>query len=487
MLLEAGELNDASRQMEMLLRGQDLGPSDLAALLRIGLALAWAQDQSVRATSLVDWVLAREPAREADAGVAITRCLVGDPAGADSALAAASGHPGRVTGATELVARGLRASLRPDGGGLCLPPLMQAVEAAAVAVEAPLPLDSPAALVALVGLHSGDPQLVAGVVAEALDTHPLDPAARSRLELLRAWSEPGALGPGLEELVQRPEDLAPRERLWWSALRVREARRSDDPGRLAHEWEAARDVVLRHPVNLLQLLPMAELFLAAARVREFDLVRPQWEECEALLDRAGQPPLWATPFHFTGVLLALQLDRPALAAPHAAHLVAAAGDWHLSGVLASAGRSWVRVRARDAEAQEVERAARELARAGLPWEAARLAAHGAAATGDRRTSAQLLECARELAPRPALPQEGPPAPGQPDGETTFSPGGLRLTARERQVAALVVEGRTYKEVGETLFLSARTVEHHVARMRRRSGASSRAQLLDLLGQELRTE
>ena len=51
-----------------------------------------------------------------------------------------------------------------------------------------------------------------------------------------------------------------------------------------------------------------------------------------------------------------------------------------------------------------------------------------------------------------------------------------LSEREREVAALVVEGLTYKQIGERLFISAKTVEHHVARMRHRLGSGSRGEL-----------
>jgi DNA-binding CsgD family transcriptional regulator len=45
------------------------------------------------------------------------------------------------------------------------------------------------------------------------------------------------------------------------------------------------------------------------------------------------------------------------------------------------------------------------------------------------------------------------------------------------VAELVLEGLTYKQIGERLFISAKTVEHHVARMRQRLGSTSRAELM----------
>jgi DNA-binding CsgD family transcriptional regulator len=45
------------------------------------------------------------------------------------------------------------------------------------------------------------------------------------------------------------------------------------------------------------------------------------------------------------------------------------------------------------------------------------------------------------------------------------------------VAELVVSGLTYRQIGDRLFISAKTVEHHMARMRQRLGATSRPDLL----------
>ena len=62
--------------------------------------------------------------------------------------------------------------------------------------------------------------------------------------------------------------------------------------------------------------------------------------------------------------------------------------------------------------------------------------------------------------------------------------GCQLSSREREVAELLVAGQTYREVGGRLFISAKTVEHHVARIRQRLGASNRSDLLARLRAEL---
>jgi DNA-binding CsgD family transcriptional regulator len=85
----------------------------------------------------------------------------------------------------------------------------------------------------------------------------------------------------------------------------------------------------------------------------------------------------------------------------------------------------------------------------------------------------LLDCARQLQGRPAA---GRPAEGAPHRP--------RLSSRERQVAALVVAGLTYKQIGDQLFISPKTVEHHVARMRHRLDCGSRSDLLARLREVL---
>ncbi|MDP9442249.1 MAG: helix-turn-helix transcriptional regulator, partial [Actinomycetota bacterium] len=50
-----------------------------------------------------------------------------------------------------------------------------------------------------------------------------------------------------------------------------------------------------------------------------------------------------------------------------------------------------------------------------------------------------------------------------------------LTAREQQVLALLREGLTNAEIGERLFISAKTAEHHVGRVLTKLGVRSRAE------------
>ncbi len=55
-----------------------------------------------------------------------------------------------------------------------------------------------------------------------------------------------------------------------------------------------------------------------------------------------------------------------------------------------------------------------------------------------------------------------------------------LTAREREVAACLMDGRTSKEIGRVLGISHRTVEIYRARLMRKYGASTAADLVQKL-------
>ena len=105
-------------------------------------------------------------------------------------------------------------------------------------------------------------------------------------------------------------------------------------------------------------------------------------------------------------------------------------------------------------------------------EAAMGASEAAARTGDQRRAARLSLRAAELAERcetPATPM-------------LTSPGGpVPLTNREREVAILAASGLTSRAIAERLFLSARTVDNHLARIYSKLGITSRAELTAAIG------
>jgi len=71
----------------------------------------------------------------------------------------------------------------------------------------------------------------------------------------------------------------------------------------------------------------------------------------------------------------------------------------------------------------------------------------------------------------SFPQEKPPLPRQAARQAF---GGL--TAREREVAALVAQGKTSREIADLLVVSERTAEGHVSNILGKLGFTSRAQI-----------
>jgi DNA-binding CsgD family transcriptional regulator len=89
----------------------------------------------------------------------------------------------------------------------------------------------------------------------------------------------------------------------------------------------------------------------------------------------------------------------------------------------------------------------------------------------------LLGCARALqASGPGAPTSGVDDVPDPEQLTSQPAAAPMLSDREREVAELILTGLTYRQIGQRLFISAKTVEHHVARIRQRLDVTSRDEL-----------
>ena len=64
----------------------------------------------------------------------------------------------------------------------------------------------------------------------------------------------------------------------------------------------------------------------------------------------------------------------------------------------------------------------------------------------------------------------------PDAAVNGDPEVARLTSREREVAALIAEGRTNRAIAEALVLSERTVDSHVRNVMAKLETNSRARI-----------
>lgn len=89
------------------------------------------------------------------------------------------------------------------------------------------------------------------------------------------------------------------------------------------------------------------------------------------------------------------------------------------------------------------------------------------------TEERAIELALATA-RSGRPARGTVTTPRPEGETT--PPGPKLTKREHQIAALVAEGRSNKEIAAALVVSPRTVDGHVENILAKLGFTSRVQI-----------
>jgi DNA-binding CsgD family transcriptional regulator len=279
-------------------------------------------------------------------------------------------------------------------------------------------------------------------------------------------------------------DLHARDALWTAALQTAVARRNGDSGAMQKHWYAAVEVLTEYSMDLFALLPLGELWVAAARLRQLDSIAPALDEAFALLHHLGDPALWSVPLHWAGVHAGILANSPASVAPHGQALTAAAVTSPFARALANAGRTWLRVLDNHVDTNEVTAAARSLAQFGLTWDATRLASQAALQTPDGRVSGAMLQLARDLKLTTSEGEDtadfagAPVMPGPARGSSPTP--SSRLSDREREVAELLLQGMPYRDIGSQLFISAKTVEHHVARIRRRLGAESRSELISML-------
>jgi DNA-binding CsgD family transcriptional regulator len=456
-------------------------PAERAAAVRIAASVAAHEGNASQAAELFGW-LGPHPDAVIGAAAAITLAATGDLVAARTALRLKdAGPPTMAARRSRILAEGLLLTM-DQPYPVAMAQLGQAV-AAEQSMSEVIP-DSPAALVALAAMHGGDPVRARSVINRAVRAG-AEPLFEHRHLLLSAWitMQDGQLPPGGADVGS--DGLHRRDALWAAALQTAIARRSGDTGALHKHWYAAMEVLAEYSVDLFALLPLGELWVAAARMREVDQLRHPLDQAFNLLQSLGNPALWSVPLHWAGVHAGILANSPESVAPHGQALSAAAGNSTVARALARAGRTWLRVLANQVDADEVSAAARALSQVGLTSDATRLAGQAALQTPDSRVSGAMLQLARDLklgaapteTPGDASDAEGPgggpPSPRQPRA-------GSPLSDREREVAELLLLGMPYRDIGGQLFISAKTVEHHVARIRRRLGAGSRSEMLSML-------
>jgi DNA-binding CsgD family transcriptional regulator len=484
----AGDLDSALRLADQVIATGDTEPTvDRAGGASVAASALAHRGQLGRSAELHRWAGAGSSLSFAAIGLVGT----GDLASARRLLDNDSERPGTAgqgaapptlfAGAASLMAEGVLSSVT----GSALDALSTLVRAAALlepAGQQVLLPDSPSALGALVGLHCGELSIAESVLERAVTVHLGGSLLSARHRLLQAWISMArgrmtAATEYLAEATKTAKTMEPRDWLFAVALDVGLARRNNDLAVLRQAWGPACEAVMRHPVDLFTFLPLGEFAMAAARLRDQSRLAPHLLEARALVERLGNPPLWAAPLHWSLLHAALIAEQPDAANEHAAALTANAGHSRYCAALAGAAECWLDLMGGKIDSAKVEASARSLHGVGLSWDGARLAGQAAIRTSDRKAMVALLDCARVIQGKPAKSAPAAPITAQ----VTDTP---QLSDREREVAALVVDGLTYKQVGDRLFISAKTVEHHMARMRQRLGVSNRSELLAQLRQIL---
>lgn len=487
-----GDCTAAGRLADSLLTSQD--PDERAAAVRIAAGIALHDGRAAQAADLFRW-LGPAPDAVVAAAATISAMAVGDTAAARATSQdRPSGPPTSAAGVARGITEGLVMTL-DQPYSVAVARLGQSISVDVLRAEV-LP-DTPAALVTLAALHSGDPVRARSVIGRAVhnDGQPDRVDAifvTPRHRLLQGWThmQDGQL---LAAAAAIPADgyasLHRRDALWAAALHTAIARRNGDSGAMQKHWYSAMEVLAEYSADLFAILPLGELWVAAARLRTVDQLQHSLDQAFALLSGLGDPALWSVPLHWAGVHAGILANAPDAVAPHGQALTAAAPHTPFAKTLAAAGRTWLRVLANQVEIPEVTAAARALAQSGHTWDATRLAGQAALQTTDPRVSQAMLQLARDLKQAVVSPDVPSPSPTTDSGAGPTRPGQPRpastqLSDREREVAELLLQGMPYRDIGAQLFISAKTVEHHVARIRRRLGAESRSEMLSMLRAQL---
>jgi DNA-binding CsgD family transcriptional regulator len=472
----AGDLDSALRLADQVISGSQA--ADRATGAEVAAVALAHRGQLARSSELHQWSQTDASAAFATVGLIGTGRL---PAESETV---ATAPPTLLDGAASLMARGVRESVSGEPTA-ALSTLVRASGLLEPAGKSVLLPDSPAALAALVALHCGEPGVAESVLDRAVAAEMGGTLMSVRHRLLQAWIRmvQGNLAAARDQLValkKNVREFEPRDWIFAVALEIGVARRNSDVATLRRTWEQACEAVLRHPVDLFTFLPLAEFAAAAARLRDQHRLDPHLQEARNLLAQLGSPPLWSTSFHWGGLHAAIIAEETSVAEEHAEALAANREYSRYCSIMSTAAESWLDVVAGKVDPDQVEDAARGLHAAGQWWDGSRLAGQAAIRTSDRQAMVRLLDCARLLQGRPVSARKPAETPVSAP-ETTD---GAKLSDREREVAQHVLDGLTYKQVGDRLFISAKTVEHHMARIRQRLGCTSRSELLGQLRQIL---
>jgi DNA-binding CsgD family transcriptional regulator len=368
-----------------------------------------------------------------------------------------------------LTAEGLLASLGADPEG-ALRSLVEAAELLEAGRHLVVLPDTPHALCAVVAFQANEISTAERVLTRAIELGVGGPAAQPRHRLLLGWAglRSGRWAAAQAALDAIDGELQGRDALLAAGLEMGIARRAGDVERLMRGWPGAAELLVRHPVDLWTLDAVSELVVAGYRLGHRAIVEPAETGAQVLIQRLGGAPAWQLGVLWQRLQAGVSVDDAGVVAEAAAHVAALPSTPRRLVPLRAAAGVWAAVLGGRVDPDEVQRVAQALQAVGLPWEAARLTGTAAIRSGDESVTRLLLGQARDL--RATVPA----------GEVGEVPSAAALSDREMEVASRIVAGLTYKEIGAQLFISPKTVEHHVAKIRQKVGATTRAELLAAL-------
>ncbi len=428
-------------------------PDPEAALIRAALAVRdarWSRALTILSANEVG----SAPDRELRAALALARLATGGRA--------------ESVETDDAVMLGPAALAAVAAGALRLDRLLEAAEAAERSTSIPV-LDTVHAVGSLLCSAAGELGGAAMLASRGTRTSVGGPGLARRHRLAESWV---AMRAGEWEQAAVPGEPASP----WAADAVLEAaliaglaRRSGDISRIRESWNRAEETILRGTVDLFALEPLTELAIAAHRLGYVERAAPVFAGLGDLVSDMGSPPLWVGILAWRRLEAAVAASDDEAVRREADQLESLDGGVDPLPALAGAARTWCAVLGGSVEVEEVTDSAEALAGQGRSWEGSRLMGRAALVTDHPEVARRLLESARRMCAASVAEEAGS--------------GGLErlgLSEREAEVAALVAEGHTYKAIGGQLFISPKTVEHHVASIRSKLGVGTRAEMLSVL-------
>ena len=337
---------------------------------------------------------------------------------------------------------------------------------------------SPAALAGALITAVGRPDTARHVLRKAIDADLAGPGEQPAHHLLAAHADVacGDFSAALDLVRAGPRpEWQHRDHFLLASLDAAIARRSGDTTRLRDAWRRAAPIVDRQSLTWLLLEPAVEVLAAGSRVGDTTSIERARVLLTEQLSRWGLDGPAPAMLAWTDIQVAVAAEDWSSVESAAACLAATTSPDARSVARRRAASVWSMVAGRlgttnagddPATPDGLEQTVDALVAVGDAWEASRLLGQIALDHPDPAMARSLLEQARLLVSDPVEAADGLIAAG--------------LSEREADVARLVAEGRTYKAIGAQLFISAKTVEHHVARIRQRLGAASRAELLTMI-------